>query len=218
MPDAFHVRTKPVGPIGNLDCKSCFYLEKEKLYPQHGDSGSPAQWAMPEDVLESYIRQYIESQSVPAITFAWQGGEPTLLGVGYFRRVSQLQKKYASGKRIENALQTNGVLLDDAWCEFLHAENWLIGLSIDGPRELHDRYRVDKGGAATFDKVLRGLHCLQKHGVEYNTLTVVQRDNSQAPSQVYRFLKEIGSRFMQFIPVVERTGEQVSDWSVEATQ
>src|SRR5579864_5206341 len=103
----FHVMTKPVGPICNLDCKYCFYLEKEKLYPQHGDSGSPAQWAMPEDVLESYIRQYIQSQSVPAVTFAWQGGEPTLLGVDYFRRVSQLQKKYAAGKGIENALQTN---------------------------------------------------------------------------------------------------------------
>src|ERR1035438_8134950 len=144
MPGAFHVMTKPVGPICNLDCKYCFYLEKEKLYPDK--DGTPARWAMNEAVLESYIRQHIESQSAPTILFAWQGGEPTLLGVDYYRRIEELQRKYAAGKRIENTLQTNGVLLDDEWCDFLAANKWLVGLSIDGPRRLHDHYRVDKGG------------------------------------------------------------------------
>src|SRR5215469_8454865 len=174
----FHIMAKPVGPICNLDCKYCFYLEKEKLYPHTSD------WQMPDEILEAYIRQYIETQSVPAVSFAWQGGEPTLLGVDYFRRVVQLEKKYANGKRIENAFQTNGVL----------------------------------------------------HNDEFNTLTVVQRHNSYHPLEVYRFLKEIGSGFMQFIPIVERMAAasapdglvlaspnsngsaRVSAWSVEPTQ
>jgi len=226
----FHVMTKPVGPICNLDCKYCFYLEKEKLYPEKTD------WMMADGVLESYVRQYIEAQSAPVITFAWQGGEPTLLGVEFFRKAVELQKKYANGKRIENTFQTNGVLLDDAWGEFLAANHFLVGLSIDGPRELHDRYRVDKGGQPSFDRVLRGVAYLKKHGAEFNTLTVVQRDNSCHPLEVYRFLKEVGSGFMQFIPIVERIAAksdpaglvlispsyeeqaQVSEWSVEPVQ
>jgi len=226
----FHIMAKPVGPICNLDCKYCFYLEKEKLYPHTSD------WQMPDEILEAYIRQYIETQSVPAVSFAWQGGEPTLLGVDYFRRVVQLEKKYANGKRIENAFQTNGVLLNDEWGEFLAKNQFLVGLSIDGPRELHDKYRVDKGGRPTFDKVIRGLGYLKKHKVEFNTLTVVQRHNSYHPLEVYRFLKEIGSGFMQFIPIVERMAAasapdglvlaspnsngsaRVSAWSVEPTQ
>ncbi len=219
--------TKPAGPICNLDCKYCFYLEKEKLYPRTSN------WRMPEDVLESYVRQYIEAQSADSISFAWQGGEPTLLGVDYFRTVVELEKKYAGGKRIENAFQTNGVLLDDAWCEFLAGSGFLVGLSIDGPQELHDHYRVDKGGQPTFKRVMRGLGFLKKHGVEFNTLTVVQRHNSQRPLEVYRFLKEAGSGFIQFIPIVERVAQTagtqgltligpraaaeaaVSEWSVE---
>lgn len=222
--------TKPIGPICNLDCKYCFYLEKENLYPKK--SG----WAMPEEVLETYIRQYIAAQNVPTVSFAWQGGEPTLLGVDYFRRVVELQKRYADGKRVENAFQTNGVLLDDEWGEFLAENRFLVGLSIDGPRELHDCYRVDKGGQPTFDRVVRGLGYLKKHGVEFNTLTVVHRRNSRRPLEVYRFLKEIGSGFMQFIPIVERIAEKpdssglvliapdanqraaVSPWSVEPVQ
>ncbi len=233
MSRGFHVLAKPIGPICNLDCKYCFYLEKEKLYPA---ATGKAQWALPDEVLESYIRQYIEGQEVPVISFAWQGGEPTLLGVDYFRKVMALQSRYASGKRIENALQTNGVLLDDEWCQFLAENQFLVGLSIDGPQKLHDRYRLDKGGAPSFEKVMRGLGFLKKHGVEFNTLTVVQRHNSYHPLEVYRFLKEIGSRFMQFIPIVERVAEQpdpsglvlispdseakaaVTEWSVEALQ
>ena len=226
----FHIMAKPVGPICNLDCKYCFYLEKENLYPKTSN------WAMAEDTLESYIRQYIEAQSAPVITFAWQGGEPTLLGVDYFRRVVELERKYAGGKRIDNAFQTNGVLLDNEWGEFLAENKFLVGLSIDGPRELHDKYRVDKGGQPTFDKVMRGLGYLTKHGVEFNTLTVVQRHNSYHPLDVYWFLKEVGSGFMQFIPIVERIAEapvadglalispssgapaRVSPWSVEPVQ
>jgi uncharacterized protein len=227
---AFHIMTKPVGPICNLDCKYCFYLEKEKLYPGKSD------WVMPDDVLESYVRQYIEAQNIPVISFAWQGGEPTILGVDYFLKVVALQKKYANGKRIENAFQTNGILLDDEWGRFLAGNHFLVGLSIDGPRELHDVYRVDKGGAPSFDRVMRGLRVLKKHGVRFNTLTVVNRKNSQHPREVYRFLKEVGSGFMQFIPLVERVADQpdargmvmmgprdpqparVAPWSVEPLQ
>ncbi len=190
--------TKPIGPICNLDCKYCFYLEKEKLY---ADERS---WKMADDVLEEYIKQYIQSQTVPEISFAWQGGEPTLLGVDYFRKVIELQQKYAGGKPITNALQTNGTLLDDEWCEFFAKHKFLIGLSIDGPRELHDKYRVDKKQQPTFDAVMRGIELLKKHGCDFNTLTVVNRANSQKPLEVYRFLKEIGSGYVQFIPLVER--------------
>jgi uncharacterized protein len=190
--------TKPMGPICNLDCRYCYYLEKEKLYPK-GEN-----FRMTDEVLESFIRQYIESQNLPEISFAWQGGEPTLLGVEYFRKIVELQRKHAHGKKVTNALQTNGTRLDDEWCEFFTANQFLIGLSVDGPRDLHDRYRVDKGQHPTFDLVMRGLQCLKKHKTDFNTLTVVNRANSQRPLDVYRFLKEIGSGFIQFIPLVER--------------
>lgn len=193
--------TKPVGPICNLDCKYCFYLEKEKLYPDK------EKWRMSDEVLERYVRDYIESQDVPEISFAWQGGEPTLLGVEFFEKVVALQKQYAGGKTIHNALQTNGTLLDDAWCGFFKAHNFLIGLSVDGPAALHDRYRVDKQQQPTFPAVMRGLEFLKKYAVEFNTLTVVNRANSQRPLEVYRFLKEIGSGYIQFIPLVERLPE-----------
>jgi uncharacterized protein len=194
----FHVMSKPIGPICNLDCKYCFYLEKEKLY------AGERKWAMSDEVLESYIAQYIRAQPGEHVSFAWQGGEPTLLGVDYFRKIIELQRKYADGKLIENALQTNGTLLDDEWCAFLAEHKFLVGLSIDGPREVHDVYRVDKKQAPTFDAVVRGIELLKKHRVEFNTLTVVNRTNSQKPLEVYRFLKSIGSGFIQFIPLVER--------------
>ncbi len=221
---------KPTGPICNLDCRYCFYLEKEKLYPEQ------TEWAMSEAVLESFIRQKMESGTAAVEVFGWQGGEPTLLGVDFFRKVVALQKKYANGRRYENTLQTNGILLNDEWGEFLAREKFLVGLSIDGPRELHDRYRVNKGGRPTFDQVMRGLEVLKRHRVEFNTLTVVHRENSRYPLEVYRFLKEIGSGFIQFIPLVERVarrglpnqlhlvkpdtpGEcEVAEWSVEPEQ
>lgn len=197
----FHVMTKPIGPICNLDCKYCFYLEKEKLYPD------TRKWAMRPEVLETYIQQYIEEQPTDEVQFAWQGGEPTLLGVEFFRKAVALQAKYANGKTIHNALQTNGTLLSDEWCEFLAKHHFLIGISIDGPQSLHDFYRVDKGDLPTFEKVMRGLACLKKHKVEFNTLTTVTRHNSTFPLEVYRFLKEIGSRFLQFIPIAERISQ-----------
>ncbi|MEM1060373.1 MAG: anaerobic sulfatase maturase [Verrucomicrobiota bacterium] len=194
----FHVMTKPIGPICNLDCEYCYYLEKENLYAKNEN------FRMSDEVLESYVRQYIENQPGPEVSFAWQGGEPTLLGVGYFRRVVELQQKYANGKRIVNALQTNGTRLDDEWGEFFAKNGFLIGLSVDGPAHLHDTYRVDKKQRPTFDLVMRGRDFLVKHGAEFNTLTVVNAANSRRPLEVYRFLKEIGSGFMQFIPLVER--------------
>ncbi len=205
-PSACHVMAKPSGSVCNIDCEYCFYLEKEKLYPD-----ARRDWRMSDDVLERYVQQYIEAQDVPAASFAWQGGEPTLMGVDFFRRAVELQKKYANGKEITNAFQTNGILLDDEWGEFLAENDFLVGLSIDGPRELHDRYRLDKGQKPTFDRVVAGLDMLKKHKVEFNTLTVVQNNNADHPQEVYRFLKEIGSEYMQFIPIVERLSADVPD-------
>ena len=226
---AFNVMAKPMGPICNLDCKYCFYLEKENLYPNADD------FKMPYNILESFIRQKISAHKVQNVHFSWQGGEPTMLGVEYFKKVVEFQKKYANGKTVTNAFQTNGILLNDEWCEFFNKNNFLIGLSIDGPKEIHDKYRVNKGGNPTFDQVIRGIEYLKKHKVEFNTLTVVHKDNSYKPLEVYNFLKEAGSGFMQFIPIVERIAEtpneglslisprydkpaRVSDWSVEPVQ
>jgi uncharacterized protein len=194
----FHVMTKPIGSRCNLDCSYCFYLEKEKLYTDAGGM------RMKPEVLSAYIRDYIAAQPSPFVSFAWQGGEPTLLGVEFFQNVVALQEKYAQGKTIENAFQTNGVLLDDRWGAFLAQHRFLVGLSIDGPAPLHDAYRVDKGGRPTFEQVFAGLQVLKKHGVEFNTLTTVHRKNSRSPLEVYRFLREVGSGYLQFIPIVER--------------
>jgi uncharacterized protein len=195
---------KPIGPICNLKCDYCFYLEKENLYPDE------RRWRMPDNVLDAFIRQQIEAHDVPEVVFTWQGGEPTLLGIDFFRRVIELQALYANGKRIQNSLQTNGTLLDDAWCAFLAEHEFLVGLSLDGPRDLHDQHRPDRHGVGSFDAVMRGLQLLKKHGVEFNTLTVVGRENSRQPLEVYRFLKEAGSRFLQFIPLVERLPSAMS--------
>jgi uncharacterized protein len=194
----FHVLTKPVGSLCNLNCSYCFYLEKAHLYP------NAKNFRMAGDTLEAYVRDYIRAQPGPIVSFAWQGGEPTLLGVGFFRTVVALQKRFAGEKQIENAFQTNGVLLDDEWGQFLADNHFLIGISIDGPRELHDAYRVDKGGEPTFDRVMAGIAVLKKHRIEFNTLTTVHRQNSAFPLRVYRFLKEMGSGYIQFIPIVER--------------
>lgn len=190
--------TKPIGSRCNLDCSYCFYLEKEKLYTDAGGM------RMKPEVLETYIRDYIAAQPAPVVSFAWQGGEPTLLGVEFFRMAVALQAKYAQGKTIENAFQTNGVLLDDEWGEFLAANRFLVGISIDGPAHLHDAYRVDKGGQPTFDRVMAGLQVLKKHKIEFNTLTTVHRKNSRQALEVYQFLRKIGSGYLQFIPIVER--------------
>jgi len=201
--NAFHVMVKPRGSICNLDCQYCFYLKKEQLYP--GSS-----FRMTEELLENFTRQYIAAQRVPQVTFAWQGGEPTLMGLDFFRKAVAFQEKYRpSGMTILNALQTNGTLLDDAWGEFLRQHKFLVGLSLDGPRAMHDAYRQDKGGQPTFDRVLRSAELLKKHQVEFNTLTCVSAANVDHGLEVYRFLRdEVGSRFLQFIPIIERDHPQ----------
>lgn len=194
----YSMMAKPVGPICNLDCTYCYYLEKEKLF------GRTEKYRLSTSLLDKYIREYIQSQHTPEVTFTWQGGEPTLLGTEFFRRVVELQAKYADGRVIQNCLQTNGTLLNDEWGAFFAEHNFLIGISVDGPAELHNAYRVDKRQRPTFDQVMQGVDLLKKHGAAFNTLTVVNRLNSKKPRQVYRFLKEIGSEFIQFIPLVER--------------
>ncbi len=189
---------KPIGPICNLDCTYCYYLEKETLFPKGQD------FKMKPDVLEAYIRQYIVSQNTLEVTFAWQGGEPTLLGLEYFKKIIELQKKHSGGRKINNTLQTNGTLLNDNWCLFLKEHEFLVGISIDGPRRLHDTYRLDKGQKPTFDRVMAGIALLKKHKVEFNTLTVVSVSNAKHPVEVYDFLREVGSGYIQFIPLVER--------------
>ena len=200
----FHVMAKPAGPSCNLSCVYCFYLEKKALFPENH------KFLMSDEILEEYIRQYIVALDAPEVHFAWQGGEPTILGVDFFRKAVEIQKKYASGKKIINSIQTNGILIDDEWGEFLSENDFLVGLSIDGPRKFHDEFRVDDNGAASFHRVIKGLDYLKKHNVEFNTLTVVNKKNSRKPLEVYRFLKKIGSIYMQFIPLVERLPDEES--------
>lgn len=219
-PPAYHLLTKPTGAICNLDCKYCFFLSKEMLYP-----GS--RFRMADELLEEYIKQYIEGQQVPHVTIAWQGGEPTLMGVDFFRRSIEHVNKYRKpGMAVEYTIQTNGTKLDDEWCQFFQEHNFLVGLSVDGPRELHDAYRVDKGGKGTFDEVMEGYQYLKKHNVEFNILTTVHAANADHPLEVYRFFRdELEAKFIQFIPIVERDnetgyqeGDKVTDRSVKAEQ
>jgi len=193
-----HIVVKPIGPACNLDCEYCFYLEKDALY------GAGKVFRMPDTVLSSFIRKYVEAQPTPVVEFVWQGGEPTLPGIDFFRRVVELQRPYAGQKTITNSLQTNGTLLDDAWCRFLKQHNFMVGLSLDGPREIHDRYRRDRAGNGTFDAVMHGLRLLQKHGVEYNVMASVARETARQPLEVYRFFKSVGVEFIQFVPIIER--------------
>ncbi len=198
-PSNFHVLAKPTGAICNLDCKYCFFLSKESLYP-----GS--RFRMRDEVLEAYIKQVIESQKGTHVTIAWQGGEPTLMGLAFFRKAMDLVEQYARpGMTFEHTIQTNGTLLNDAWCEFLRENNFLVGLSMDGPRELHDAYRVDKHNRPTFDKVMRAARLMKRHGVEFNILCTVHAGNVERPLRVYRFFRDqLKVRFIQFIPIVER--------------
>lgn len=214
MSGSFHVMAKPIGPLCNLDCRYCFYLEKEKLFPKGED------FRMGDEVLETYVRKYIQSQDTPEIQFAWQGGEPTLTGVGFFRKVVALQRRYAGGRPVHNAFQTNGTNLDDEWCEFLAREKFLVGLSLDGPEPVHNRYRTDKGGAGSFARVMAGMQLLKKWRVEFNTLTCVTRQSPDEAVEIYNFLKAQGVQFMQFIPIVERVegldGTAVMPWAVSS--
>lgn len=220
---SFHVLTKPTGAICNLDCKYCFFLSKEELYPN-------SRFRMTDEMLERYVRQQLESQWGPEAHIAWQGGEPTLMGLDFFQRSVELADRYRRpDQTIQYTIQTNGTLLDEDWCVFLREHRFLVGLSMDGPRELHDAYRVDKGGHPTFDKVLRAARLMQDHQVDFNILCTVHARNADHPLEVYRFFRdELGARHIQFIPIVERVnsdgrtrfqeGSEVTDRSVGSEQ
>jgi uncharacterized protein len=202
-PFAFHIITKPRGAICNLNCKYCYYLSKQILYPD-------SQFRMDGEVLKTYTRQYIEAQCGDEVTFTWQGGEPTLMGLDFFRRAIHYQKKYTRpGMKIRNSLQTNGTLLNADWCRFFKKHDFLVGLSVDGPRELHDAFRVNKGGGGSFDKVMEGWKLLKEFRVEYNILCTVHAANQNHPLEVYRFFRdELETRFIQFIPIIESVTTQ----------
>ncbi|MFZ2053870.1 MAG: anaerobic sulfatase maturase [Candidatus Aminicenantales bacterium] len=219
-PAAFHVMAKPTGAKCNLECDYCFFLKKDRLYPN-------STFRMSDDLMETYIRQTIAGHRVPQVTISWQGGEPTLMGLDFFKRSVEMEKKHARpGLRIENTLQTNGVLLDEEWCRFLHDNQFLVGLSLDGPRPLHDVYRHDKGGKSVFDRVVRAAPLMQKQAVEFNILCTVNAANSRQPLEVYRFFRdELGARYVQLIPIVERDNEtgyqegtKVTDRTVDPEQ
>lgn len=202
-PASFHVMAKPTGSQCNLACDYCFYLEKDQLYPE-------SDFRMTAEVQERYIRDLFEAHQVPRVTLAWQGGEPTLMGLDFFRRSIELQQKYRKpGTYIENTIQTNGILLDEEWCRFFHDNNFLVGLSLDGPRNLHDAFRKDKGGNGTFERVIPAVRLLQQHAVEFNILCSVNSTNAAYPAEVYRFFRdELDTRYIQFIPIVERTDKR----------
>lgn len=213
----FHVMAKPVGPICNLDCEYCFYLSKQELYP--GDN-----FRMRDDLLETYLRQVIESQPTKEVTLAWQGGEPTLLGIPFFTRAVEIAERYRRpGQHLTHTLQTNATMVTDEWARFFKKHDFLVGISIDGTEEIHDAYRVDKRGEPTWQRVMNGLHHLQNHDVRFNVLCTVHAANSYRPLEVYRFFRDdCGVRFIQFIPIVERIGDNsssmVSERSVSAEQ
>lgn len=193
-----HVVAKPIGPMCNLNCEYCFYLEKQALF------GVNEKYRMTDKVLSTFITNYIISQPTPVVEFVWQGGEPTLLGVDFFKRVIELQRPFIHKKTITNSLQTNGTLLTNEWCAFLKKNNFMVGISFDGPKEIHDRYRHDRQRKGTFDRVMQGLGLLQKYNVDYNVMACVARDTAMRPLDVYRFLKDEGVEFIQFTPIVER--------------
>jgi len=202
-PRAFHVMAKPAGAKCNLNCAYCFFLKKDRLYPG-------GRFRMSDELMESYIRQVLDAHDAPEVTIAWQGGEPTLMGLDFFRRSIDVERKHMKpGMAVLNTLQTNGTLLDDDWCEFLHDNKFLVGLSLDGPREMHDRYRVDKAGNPTFDRAVKAVRLLQKHTVDFNVLCTVNAANGDHPLDVYRFFRDsLGVEYLQFIPVVERVSER----------
>ena len=195
-PLAFNLMIKPAGSLCNLDCNYCYYLDKAELYGGREPRMSP-------EMLETVVREYIRANEVPEVTFNWHGGEPLILGLDFYRQAIALQKQYADGKVIRNTLQTNGTLLTREWADFFAENGFLVGVSLDGPASVHDRYRRDKGGAPSFDRVVRGVGLLAESGVEFNTLSTVNKASEGHGLDVYRFLKTLGSRYMQLLPVVE---------------
>ena len=217
---SFNIMLKPAGSRCNLSCSYCYYLDKADIY-------GGREPVMTEQMLETLVREYIRANDVPEVTFNWHGGEPLILGMDFYRKALSFEKKYGEGKKINNTIQTNGILLDDAWAHFFRENDFLVGISIDGPREIHDRYRKDRGGAPTFDKVMRGIGLLRDTGVEFNTMSTVNKASEGKGLEVYRFLKSLGTRFFQFMPVVEHVkdgrivdpreeGAEIAPWSVGA--
>ena len=221
---AFSSMIKPIGSLCNLDCSYCYYLDKAELYGRR-------QPKMNYELLEEFIRQYIEANDIPVVTFGWHGGEPLLAGLDYYRKAVEFQQKYKGDKKIDNNIQTNGTLLNREWCEFFRENNFLVGVSIDGPKDIHDAYRLDKGGKPTFDKIVENIEMMSLYGVEYNTLSTVNKKCEGRGAEVYRFMKSIGSHYMQFLPVVEHIvdvpgsnrpvivppghpGSRLAEWSV----
>lgn len=195
-----YVMLKPAGSLCNLRCRYCYYLEKGRLY-EHADSQ-----VMSDVLLEKFVREYMESQTTPEVLFTWHGGEPLLRPIRFYERALQLQRQYARGRRVSNSIQTNGTLLTPAWCEFLRDNGFLVGISIDGPREYHDAFRLRAAdGRGSFDQVMRGIALLQQYGVEWNAMAVVNSLNGDHPQEFYRFFRDLGCRFLQFSPIVERT-------------
>lgn len=203
-PRAFNIMLKPAGSLCNLDCAYCYYLDKAEIY-----GGREPRMSI--GMLEKVVHDYIEANEVDELTFNWHGGEPAVLGLDFYRKAVEFQKKYAGGKTIHNTLQTNGTLLTREWAEFFGENDFLIGVSIDGPQKIHDRFRRDRGGAATFDKVIRGIELLKAAGVEFNTMSTVNSASEGCGAEVYRFLKGIGSHYMQFMPVVEHVRYPIVD-------
>lgn len=200
-PLRFNMMFKPVGPVCNLSCNYCYYLDKTRLFYKTSDA------AMSEDLLDRLIKEYIEINNNEQIVFDWHGGEPLLLGIDYFKKIVELQNKYKSNKQIYNTIQTNATLLNDDFAKFFKDYNFLVGVSIDGPQDVHDRYRKDKGKKPTFLKVMRGVELLHRYGVDYNTLTTISKAGEGRGLEIYTFMKSIGSRFMQFMPVLEYIGK-----------
>lgn len=196
-----YVMLKPAGAHCNLACKYCYYLEKNHLYkntPRH---------LMTDEMLEQFTREYIEAQTMPQVLFTWHGGEPLMRSIDFYRKALALQKKYAHGKQIDNVIQTNGTLLTDEWCEFFAQNHWLVGISIDGPQEYHDHYRVTPAGKPSWEKVMQGISLLKKHRVEWNAMAVVNAYNAEHPLEFYHFFRDNGCQYLQFTPIVERLTE-----------
>lgn len=196
-----YVMLKPAGAHCNLACKYCYYLEKNNLYQ------NSHRHLMSDDMLEQFTREYIEAQTMPQVLFTWHGGEPLMRSIDFYKKALALQKKYAHGKQIDNVIQTNGTLLTDEWCEFFAKNHWLVGISIDGPQEYHDHYRVTPAGKPSWEKVMQGISLLKKHRVEWNAMAVVNAYNAEHPLEFYHFFRDNGCQYLQFTPIVERLTE-----------
>lgn len=196
-----YVMLKPAGAHCNLACKYCYYLEKNNLYQNSNHH------LMSDEMLEQFTREYIEAQTMPQVLFTWHGGEPLMRSIDFYKKALALQKKYAHGKQIDNVIQTNGTLLTDKWCEFFAKNHWLVGISIDGPQEYHDHYRVTPAGKPSWEKVMQGISLLKKHRVEWNAMAVVNAYNAEHPLEFYHFFRDNGCQYLQFTPIVERLTE-----------